>query len=148
VTTNLTEALADTFRRANWHETEGEVVCPFHFDAKDIHVVGRAVIHPELHRYHCACCRRPFSDIYGTPLERSRVPLIAWALLLLQPGYGQNQGWYFEIQRLIGLSSVDSLALIDKKLADSAFATLWKAEMEKTGISLERLLNTDSGMLS
>ena len=140
MTADLGDVLAGTFRRANWPETDGQVVCPFHFDGKDIRVIGPVFIHPELHRYHCACCRRPFSDMYGTPLEHSRVPLIAWALLLLRPGDGQNQGWYDEIQRLIGLTTVDSLALIDKKLADSAFATRWRAEMEKAGVTPARLL--------
>lgn len=121
---NLNETLADTFRLAKWYETEGRPVCPWCFDGEDLRPGFKPLKrNPLLRTYWCRCCDRCFSDLYGTPIENTSVPLHVWVLVVLDVPMTKEQS-QFRHNRY-GMR---------KRIKDSPFIARWKAEMGKTGI--------------
>jgi transposase-like protein len=140
----LVEKLAETFRRANWHETDGTAICPRCFDGKDLIILPqRGVINGVLRRYYCKCCIRKFSDQYGTPLETARTPIQAWALLALKPPTGRGLS-YGEMHRVSGVAK-DNLLLLHRRMKGSPFVARWREELTKAGVTIEQLRAAKNG---
>jgi len=138
---SLDQVLADTFRAARAaFEPGGWPSCPSGFDSVDVYRERRrSRANPCLHIYRCRCCHRMFSDLYVTPMENTNAPLRIWAILLFTTPRNAGGPSSYALERRLGLKH-HRIRAIQAKLKDSPFAACWKAELEKAGVTAERLL--------
>lgn len=73
-------------------------------------------------------------------MENTNAPLRAWAFLLFTTPRNAGGPSSYALERLVGIKH-HRVRAIQAKLKNSPFAACWKAELEKAGITHDRLLD-------
>ena len=139
--TKLERQLADTFKAARWAESQGRSICPSCYDHRSVGAdrpprSGQ----PGLDTYYCRDCGTRFSDISGTVLSRSFVPLRVWAIALLMDQ--QTHDWRF-LGSATGIAPVRLRTIWAKWQQGSRLAPAWTKALADAGLTFDHLLNTD-----
>lgn len=78
--TKLDRTLTETLLRARWPESNGQPVCPKHYDGHGVEPDQRPKHHDGLPTYWCRCCITRFNPATQTVMARTKKPLWMWAL--------------------------------------------------------------------
>lgn len=118
----------DVLRRLRW---PNGITCPFCGRSR-VTTHSRPARTPR-RRYLCLGCRRTFTDLTGTPLARTNLPLRTWFLYLRLLGEGRTTS---ELARALGVKW-DTTAYLQRRLAavlgrQGLFRQLREAAREET----------------
>jgi hypothetical protein len=133
-------SIGSAFRAAHAFKLDGTPgewpSCPRCFDGQDVRLDYKQLeFHHELRAYRCTVCPCYFSDLTGTPLERTQASLVQWAwLLLMPPGDDSLVGRRYR-------HSVKNTRLREmrQRIQQSPFGARWKAELVRLGFTFELL---------
>jgi transposase-like protein len=104
----------ETLRRLRWPQG---VRCP---RCQGAHVTTHSTPSPSPRRkYLCRGCRRTFTDLTGTPLARTNLPLEAWFLYLQLGAHGSSTS---EVARALRVKW-DTAAFLRRRLAATSHQT-------------------------
>lgn len=131
---SLAERIIETCRRAHWPETHGAPICPRCGDGED--VVSDGDRRHGLRAYRCRAHRYGFSDLTGTPMQGTQLPLLPWALILLLEREGGDMP---EAVRACGLNR-HTVTAMREKLAASAMAQRWALQLRAARVTAAQLL--------
>lgn len=133
-------AIGDAFRAAHAVKPDGTPgewpSCATCYDGKDVRLeYKQPEFHQDVRAYRCKACRCYFSDLTGTPIERTQAPLVTWAWLLLMPqGDDSLVG-----RRHRHTEKNKRFREMQRRIQGHPFGQRWKAEMEKAGVTFEQL---------
>lgn len=132
-------AVGDAFRAARTvlDGAVGWPCCPRCFDGLDVKLGYKPLeFHKDVRTYRCHVCRCDFSDLTGTPIERTQAPLVQWAWLLMMPKEDKSI-----VGRRGGRHSVRNKRLREqqRRIQGSLLGEHWKVLMEKAGFTFEQL---------
>lgn len=97
----------EMLRRVRWPEG---IACPF-CGARRVTTHSKSAKAPR-RRYLCLGCRRTFSDLSGTPLARTNLPLGSWFFCLRLMGQGRSTA---DLARDLGVKW-DTAAYMQRRL--------------------------------
>ena len=138
--TKLERQLAETFKAARWAESEGRPVARAVTTTRAWLPTTPRSGQPGLHTYLCRDCGSRFSDISGTVLARSCVPLRLWAIALLMDR--QTHDWRF-LGSATGVSPARLRSLWAKWQQGSRLAPVWARTLAAHNLTFESLITTD-----
>ncbi len=98
----------ETLRRLRW---PGGVSCP-HCKSAYVSIHSRLRATP-CRKYRCRACERIFTDLTGTPLSGTNLPLSAWCLYLRLMEYGYTTS---ELAKELGVKW-DTAASLQRRVA-------------------------------
>lgn len=130
-------AIGDAFRAARAGVEACWPSCPRCFDGKHVKTGYKGLlVLQDVRTYRCACCHCDFSDLTGTPIERTQAPLVQWAWLLMMPEDDKSI-----IGRRGGRHSVRNKRLREqqRRIQRHPFGMRWKSHLELAGVTFEQL---------
>ncbi|WP_447978119.1 hypothetical protein [Candidatus Nitrospira bockiana] len=138
---HLERRLAAALRRAHWPMTGGDPVCPRCYDGEHLKIDRKSLsqVYPACRKYFCRACEYRFSDLVGTPLEHSWVPLKLWATVALAVAEGRP------VRALPGVDEIGRkyrrrLVAAEERLKASNMAQAWAAELRRIGFKGGRVV--------
>jgi hypothetical protein len=130
------ELVRIAYRHAHWPRTQGAVECPRCHDGADLVPGTKPLLrHKALKVYRCAACDYSFSDLVGSPLEKTSLPLCYWAFVALG-----GEAWQINSDPARRQELAPALRLVRIKLLGHRFTELWCAQLGALGVTVEALI--------